>query len=167
MKYSFIKIHHTCFYSAGYSSRPQKDTGKRSWFGIEWFFIPASVGFGLICFLKLKHIIKRNKDVSFDEDDQSSSLLKPWQVVICCYYFEYPAAIYLLNFNNRNSRARCEICSELTIKTPEQRHWCRSGVFIVNFEHIWLLVLAGFFVNLKHVIAGCYLHGTVVTKKQS
>ena len=27
-------------------------------------------------------------------------------------------------------------CSELTIKTPEQRHWRRFGVFIVNFEHI-------------------------------
>ena len=29
-----------------------------------------------------------------------------------------------------------EICSKLTIKTPEQRHWRRYGVFIVNFEHI-------------------------------
>ena len=37
--------------------------------------------------------------------------------------------------NNRNTRARCEICSKLTIKTPERRHR-RSGVFIVNFEHI-------------------------------
>ena len=27
------------------------------------------------------------------------------------------------------------ICSELTIKTPERRQR-RSGVFIVNFEHI-------------------------------
>ena len=39
-------------------------------------------------------------------------------------------------FNNRNTRTRCEICSKLTIKTPKQRHWRRSGVFIVNFEHI-------------------------------
>ena len=30
----------------------------------------------------------------------------------------------------------CEICSKLTIKTPERRQW-RSGVFIVNFEYIW------------------------------
>ena len=28
----------------------------------------------------------------------------------------------------------CEICSMLTINTPEQDHWRRSGVFIVNFE---------------------------------
>ena len=29
-----------------------------------------------------------------------------------------------------------EICSKLIIKTSERRHWRRSGVFIVNFEHI-------------------------------
>ena len=25
---------------------------------------------------------------------------------------------------------------KVKIKTPERRQWCRSGVFIVNFEHI-------------------------------
>ena len=34
-----------------------------------------------------------------------------------------PAGIYLLKVNNRNTRARCEICFKLTIKTPERRHW--------------------------------------------
>ena len=29
-----------------------------------------------------------------------------------------------------------EICSKLTIKTPKRRHRRRSGVIIVNFEHI-------------------------------
>ena len=29
----------------------------------------------------------------------------------------YPAGIYLLKANNRNTRIRCEICSKLTIKT--------------------------------------------------
>ena len=33
------------------------------------------------------------------------------------YY--YPAGTYLLKVNNRNTRVRCEICSKLTIKTPE------------------------------------------------
>ena len=45
-----------------------------------------------------------------------------------------PAGIYLLKVN-------CEICSKLTIKTPERRHWHRSGVVIVHFEHISHLVL--------------------------
>ena len=31
------------------------------------------------------------------------------------------AGIYLFNVNNRNNRAMCEICSNLTIKTPERR----------------------------------------------
>ena len=44
--------------------------------------------------------------------------------------------IYLLKVNNRNTRTRSEICSKLTIKIPELRQWRRSGVFIVNFQHI-------------------------------
>ena len=32
-----------------------------------------------------------------------------------------PANIYLFKVNNRNSRNKCEIYSELTIKTPERR----------------------------------------------
>ena len=30
-----------------------------------------------------------------------------------------PVGIYLLKVNNRNTRTRCEICSKLTIRTPE------------------------------------------------
>ena len=41
--------------------------------------------------------------------------------------------------SNRNTRTRCEVCSNLTIKKPGQRR--RSGVFIANFEHISYLVL--------------------------
>ena len=60
-----------------------------------------------------------------------------------------PIAIYLLKVNNRNTRERREMCSKLTIKTPERRHRRRSGVFIVNSEHISHLVLASF----EYVIA--------------
>ena len=49
--------------------------------------------------------------------------------------------IYLLKVNNRNTRTSSEICSKLTIKTPEGRQWRCSGVFILNFEHISHLVL--------------------------
>ena len=34
-----------------------------------------------------------------------------------------------------NTRTTCEICSKLTMKTPERR-LRPSGVFILNFEHI-------------------------------
>ena len=51
------------------------------------------------------------------------------------------------------TRAKCEICSRLNIKTPEPRHWRCSGVFIVNFEHVTPCYKA-FIVNFEHVIAG-------------
>ena len=35
-----------------------------------------------------------------------------------------PARNYMFKVNNRNTRTMCEICSKLTKKTPERRHWC-------------------------------------------
>ena len=62
---------------------------------------------------------------------------------------QFQASIYLLKLSNRNTRARCEICSKLTIKTPERHQWHRSGVFIVNFEHISHLVLVFLLLTLN------------------
>ena len=59
------------------------------------------------------------------------------------------AGIYLFKVNNRNTRTRCEICSKLTINTPERRQWRRSGVFIDNFEHISHLVLVFLLLTLS------------------
>ena len=59
---------------------------------------------------------------------------------------------YMFNFNNRNTRTRCEKCSKLTIKTPERRQYRRSGFFIVNFEHISCCGVS--IVNLEQVNAG-------------
>ena len=53
----------------------------------------------------------------------------------------FPAGNHMLKFNNKNTRTRCEICSKLTIKKSKRHQWRRSGVFIVNFEHISHLVL--------------------------
>ena len=58
----------------------------------------------------------------------------------------YPAGNYMFKVNNRNTRTRREICSKLTIKIPEQR---RSGIFIVNFEHISYLVLVFLLLTLS------------------
>ena len=60
-----------------------------------------------------------------------------------------PAGIYLLKVNKRNTRTRCEKCSELTVKIPERRHWRRSGIFIVNFEHISHYVLVSLLLILS------------------
>ena len=40
---------------------------------------------------------------------------------------------YMLKVNKPNTRKMCGICSKLTIKTLERRHWCGSGVFIAVF----------------------------------
>ena len=60
-----------------------------------------------------------------------------------------PVGKYLFTFNNRNTRTRCEICSKLTLKTSVQRHWYRSGVFILNFEHISYLALVFLLITLS------------------
>ena len=49
---------------------------------------------------------------------------------------DIPANNCLFKVNKRNIRKRSKIYSKLIIKTPEKRQWRRSGVFIVNFEHI-------------------------------
>ena len=57
---------------------------------------------------------------------------------------------YMFKVNNRNTaRTRCEICSNLAIKTPERRQWRCAGVFIVNFEHISHLVVVFLLLTLS------------------
>ena len=63
-----------------------------------------------------------------------------------------PVGIYLFKVNKRNTRTMCEICSNLTIKTQERRHWrhwSRSGVFIVNFEQTSHIVLVFLLLTLN------------------
>ena len=55
----------------------------------------------------------------------------------------------MFKVNSRNTRTRCEICSNLTIKIPERRHWRRSGIFILK--------KVAFFFSLKNG----YDNGTV------
>ena len=72
-------------------------------------------------------------------------------LILCCIDFfhifytilkkSFLAGNNMFKVNNRNTRARCEMCSKLTIKTLERSHWRRSGVFTVNFEHISHLAL--------------------------
>ena len=46
-----------------------------------------------------------------------------------------------LKVSNRKTGTRCKICSMLTINTTEQRQWRGSVVFIVKFEHLYLVFL--------------------------
>ena len=60
----------------------------------------------------------------------------------------------MFKVNNRNTRTTCEICSKLTIKTPEQHHWRRSGVFIVNYGTYFTPYSSVSIINFEQVNAG-------------
>ena len=65
-----------------------------------------------------------------------------------------PAGVYLLKVDNRNARTWCEICSKLSIKTPEQRYLqnifltcsCRMGnEFVSHYTFMRALTLIDFY----------------------
>ena len=72
------------------------------------------------------------------------------------YYSENSSAgIFLFKVNNANIRTICEVCSQLTIKTSERRHWRLSGVYIFNFEQISHISLVFSLLTLnKQMLAG-------------
>ena len=63
-----------------------------------------------------------------------------------------PASNYMFKVNNRNTRTRCEICSKLTLKKVERRHWRRSGVFIVNSEQILCRLTTSIWCHCSHLL---------------
>ena len=76
-------------------------------------------------------------------------------------YLCFLASIYWLKVNKRNTKAKCEKCSKLSVKTRE-RHQRHSGVLIVNFEHIFYPIVS--IVNFEHVIAGWDVHTELYRK---
>ena len=62
----------------------------------------------------------------------SSNHLEVWNHLL---HNGYKSSRYVLfKVNNRKARAICEICSKLTIKTLERRHWCSSGVLLLTLN---------------------------------
>ena len=53
----------------------------------------------------------------------------------------------------RNTKTTCEVCSKLTVETPERRQGHRSGVFIFNLEQISFIILLFSVVNFEQVKA--------------
>ena len=67
------------------------------------------------------------------------------------------------NLTIKTQETRFKICSKLTIKTPERRQSRRSGVFIVNFEHISHFVLVFLLLTLNmQLTAGLLLMCIVI-----
>ena len=42
-------------------------------------------------------------------------------IILVGFSVAFPVCNYMFKVNNRNTRARCGICSELSIKTPKRR----------------------------------------------
>ena len=71
-------------------------------------------------------------------------------------FHDISAGNYMFKVKNRNTS--CEICSKLTIKTPEQHQFHHSSVFIVNFEHISHLVLVFMLLILRRWMPAGIMH---------
>ena len=52
------------------------------------------------------------------------------------------------------SKLAIEILEQCVKCVQMRRHWRRSGIIIVNFEHVSHLVLVFYIVNFEHVVAG-------------
>ena len=60
--------------------------------------------------------------------------------------------MYLFKVNNitlEKDATYIQLTIKLTIKTPERCQWRRSGIFIVNFEHISHTFLVFLLLTLK------------------
>ena len=68
-----------------------------------------------------------------------------WESDVCTYEWIYiiqkafdavsydiPVDNYMLKASNRNTKTRCEICSKLTIKTPERHQNDAIGIVLVS-----------------------------------
>ena len=103
--------------------------------------------FPLLNTLNYKEMFFRNSYFGSDSFFMSSHFTKIFtylSIIAAVSNFNYfkligwdTANTYLFRVNDRKTRKRCEIRSNLTIKTTARR----SGFSIVNFEHISLLFL--------------------------
>ena len=99
-------------------------------------------------FRKIRNLLIRLNSLNIRREIRRQTHVKFYKILPgnC---FPFPACNYIIKVTNRNTRTRCEICSKLTIKTPKQRHWRRSTVFIDNSERILHLSLVFLLLTLS------------------
>ena len=123
LRTKWVKSVHIWSYSGPYSVQKRENTDQKN--SEYWHFLCSA-------------LVKKN--------------YKPVRVFPKAVFVTYLLVnIYLFKVNSSNIRKKVWYYSRLTIKTPEQRHWRCSGVFIANFEHISHLFLVLLFFNFKHV----------------
>ena len=93
--------------------------------------------------------------VIFDLPVNESNYWKQW--FFFCWWNFTENLTFTFSKSTTKTLKRCEICSKLTIKTPERRQWLCS-VFIVNFEIISDLFLLFLLLTLSmHLTCDCSL----------
>ena len=81
-------------------------------------------------------LVTRN-NVSFCSSFFKFVIIRSFTILYFVNFLEASSQqIFSCSNSNGNSRKRSEICSKLTITTPEWSHWSCAGVFIVNFNYI-------------------------------
>ena len=115
---------------------PKEWKKKQAWWSNITKLILCSVRWCKYSMKNTKHCLLITKKMKLPK-----LLLLLSNMMLISLLVDSPADIYLLKFNNKSTRTRCEICSKLTIKIPTRRHRRRSGIFIVNFEHVSHLIL--------------------------
>ena len=118
-----------------------------------YFFCQYLAHFFAIIFLIVLILFRHNFGISFTIcrffcGHYSVILYSFSSTIVLPLFHPFPAGNCMFKVNKRNTRARWEI-SNLTIKTPQQRQWRRSGCFIVIFEHISHLVLVFLLLTLS------------------
>ena len=86
-----------------------------------------------IIFFKMQSVISNHREI-INEKVLISDLC--WISLLSVRLQIYPAGIYLFKINNENTRTMCEICSKLTIKTPERRQWPLSQSTFGQSRHL-------------------------------
>ena len=74
-----------------------------------------------------------------------------FNILLRYYLHPIPAGIYLFNVNNENTRTTSDICSEFTIKTPEQRQWRR--LYVIRLFQIISKEKEMDFLNFFHALS--------------
>ena len=79
-------------------------------------------------------------------------------------------AVICSKSTKETAEKRCVIYYKLTIKTPEQSQWRRSGVFIVNFDYmsqLFLVFLKSLDISLVSLLSTLNSYLRTATKKHS
>ena len=118
-------------------------------------------------------IFSNRKSWVFHLETLETKLLPDWKplMIILCYLHQAQQTNTCSRSTTETREQGVETCSKLEIKKSRRRHWLRSGVLIVNFEHTSHLILV-----FMYYIIYCWLwilftgnlrHSTLSSPEQS